>query len=88
MIDGMLQPLHLLFFLLLLAFGLLTVVAWWRILAKTGNPGPLGLLMWVPVLNVALLFWLAFSQWPIERRAGPLEKPKFCPNCGTAVIPS
>ena len=88
MIDGMLQPFHVLVLLLLLGFGLLTVVAWWKIVAKTGNPGPLGLLMWIPVLNIALLFWLAFSQWPIERRAGPMEKPKFCPNCGSAVLHS
>jgi hypothetical protein len=88
MIDGLLQPFHVLFFLLLLGFGLLTVVAWWKILAKTGNPGPLGLLMWVPLLNVVLLFWLAFSQWPIERRAGQTEKPNFCPNCGSPVLRS
>ena len=88
MINGLLQPVHLLLIMFLFGFGVLTVVAWWRILSKTGHPGPIGLLMWIPLLNVALLFWLAFSKWPVERRAEHLQPSNFCQNCGTAVVRS
>lgn len=88
MINGLLQPIHLLLIMFLFGFGLLTAVAWWRILSKTGYPGPIGLLMWVPLLNVVLLFWLAFSEWPIERRGLQIPPANFCPNCGTAVVRS
>ncbi|MGA2112701.1 MAG: hypothetical protein ABSG98_11235 [Anaerolineales bacterium] len=40
---------------------------WWRILAKTGYGGPLGLLMLVPIANLVLLFVLALGEWPIEK---------------------
>ena len=43
------------------------VVAWWRIFARTGHSGALGLLMIVPGINVVLLLVLAFLRWPIER---------------------
>ncbi len=52
--------------LLLLAFW---IYVWIRVVGKTGNNQWLGLLMMVPIANVILLIWLAFSEWPIERRA-------------------
>jgi hypothetical protein len=39
----------------------------WRICSKAGFPGPLGLLIVVPLLNLALLFFLAFAEWPSLR---------------------
>jgi hypothetical protein len=46
------------------------VVVWpaWRIVGKTGYPGILGLAAFVPLLNIALVLFLAFSEWPIERQ--------------------
>jgi hypothetical protein len=59
-----------LFLLIWLAIGLLSVIlsiiVWWRILAKTGYSGALGLLMFVPFANFILLLVLAFGTWPIE----------------------
>jgi hypothetical protein len=46
---------------------------WWRILSKTGYAGALGLLMFVPVVNLILLAHLAIADWPIERRLGGIE---------------
>jgi hypothetical protein len=51
-----------------------TVVPWWQILKKSGNSPGLSLLMLLPLVNLATLFWFAFSEWPIEkqlREAGP-----------------
>lgn len=42
----------------------LLVIAVWRILERSGHPGPLGLLMVVPFVNVGLLAYLAFAPWP------------------------
>jgi hypothetical protein len=44
-------------------------LCWWRIAGKAGFNPWLGLLMLVPVLNLAFLGWLAFAEWPLERRA-------------------
>jgi hypothetical protein len=48
--------------------SLIVVLPWWRILKRTGNPPALSLLMLIPLVNVGLLFWFAFAEWPIERQ--------------------
>ena len=50
--------------------GLLTVIPFWRILTKAGLPGPLALLMLVPVANIILPFYIAFTEWPVLRNRG------------------
>jgi hypothetical protein len=54
--------------LLLLTSGpwFLGVPAWWRIFTKAGHPGALSLTMLIPMVNFGILFWFAFSRWPIE----------------------
>jgi len=70
-------------------------VVLWRIAVKLGYPGKMALLGFVPIVDVMLLVYIAFAEWPIERelkRAGiplPRWKPSFhpvtvlftCPNC-------
>jgi hypothetical protein len=36
----------------------------WRICAKAGFPGAISLLIVIPVLNLFLLYFLAFAEWP------------------------
>ena len=43
---------------------LLTVIPFWKICTKAGFPGPLSLLMLVPVANIILPFYIAFADWP------------------------
>jgi hypothetical protein len=52
---------------------ILAVVIYWRIFAKTGNNGALSLLMFVPLVNLFMLLYLAFSEWPIEREVQQLR---------------
>ena len=52
---------------MMLVFAALVAVPAWRICVKAGYPGWLGLLVLVPVVNLFFLYFLAFSQWPIER---------------------
>jgi len=39
----------------------------WKIFAKAGYRGALGLLMLVPFVNLIMLCVLAFGEWPIQR---------------------
>jgi hypothetical protein len=50
------------------AVGVIAIV-WpaWRICSRAGFPGALGLLIMVPLLNLVLLYVLAFAEWPALR---------------------
>ena len=47
-----------------------TVLPFWLIFEKAGFPGALALLMLLPVVNVVMLFFLAFADWPALRHPG------------------
>jgi hypothetical protein len=49
----------------------ITVIPYWKICTKAGFPGPLSLLMLVPIANIILLFYLAFADWPSLHQRGP-----------------
>lgn len=66
-----------LFFALFAVFFLVfLIVIWWKIFAKTGNSGFLGLLMFVPLVNFIMLLVLAFSDWPVHRELRMLKAGK------------
>jgi hypothetical protein len=44
---------------------------WVRIFPKAGYSAWLSLLMFVPLLNLILLIWFAFSEWPALHRETP-----------------
>ncbi len=50
-----------------LIVGIVAVVAFWRICAKAGFPGWYGIAVVVPMVNVLLVLFLAFAEWPLER---------------------
>jgi len=43
------------------------VAGWWRIFSKAGYSGALSLTMLVPIANLGIFFWFAFTRWPIEK---------------------
>lgn len=51
--------------------ALITVIPFWKICAKAGFPGPLALLMLVPIANIILPFYIAFAEWPALRQTTP-----------------
>jgi len=53
---------------MMVAFAVVVLVPAWRICSKAGFSGWIGLVALVPIANILLLYFLAFSQWPIERR--------------------
>lgn len=52
---------------LMLIIGILVLIPVWRICTKAGYSGWLSLLVLAPLANLVLLYFLAFSQWPLER---------------------
>lgn len=55
----------------MLVVAILVVVPVWRICVRIGYPGVLSLLMLVPLLNLGLLYFIAFAEW----RRGDSEPP-------------
>jgi hypothetical protein len=54
--------------------GLIIVLPFWMIFRKAGFPGPLAILMIIPFVNVFMIFFLAFAEWPTLRgRPGGLS---------------
>lgn len=47
---------------------------WWRIFEKTGGYSYMFIAMFVPGINVLAILWLAFDEWPLERRVRELEQ--------------
>ena len=64
--------------LFILGFSLLmiilAVVIWWKIFAKAGYSGAMGLLMFIPLVNLIMLLILAFGEWPVQRELQQLRQ--------------
>lgn len=54
---------------ILLAIGLivLSLVINWKIAEKAGFPGVASLLMLIPLVNLIVLCYFAFTEWPVTR---------------------
>ena len=58
-------PTELIIILLFLIMpGILIVIPFWKICSKAGFSGAISLLILVPIANIILIFFLAFSEWP------------------------
>lgn len=59
---------------LVILFLVFAVVVWWKIFAKAGYGGALGLLMLIPGVNLVMLCILAFGQWPVLREVEDMRR--------------
>ncbi len=50
-----------------LIIAVLIIIPFWFIFSKAGYSRWLSLLMLVPIVNVGMLYFLAFSTWPSQR---------------------
>ena len=48
----------------LLIVGLIIVLPFWKIFCKAGFSGVLAVLMIIPFVNLFMIFYLAFAEWP------------------------
>ncbi|MEM7391357.1 MAG: hypothetical protein AAF492_03335 [Verrucomicrobiota bacterium] len=63
-----LVPLLLLFLMMSTFIACIVVVPFWFIFSKAGYHGSLSVLMMLPMVNIALLFFLALTDWPIHKK--------------------
>lgn len=61
-------------FLFMLAGAVVVIVPVWKILQRLGYSPYLSLLVVLPFLNIGLLYYIAFTDWPVERDAAPPEE--------------
>lgn len=80
MLDNLFTPIHLLVLLTIFSTISVVVVApYWMIFKKAGFPAFLGVLMVVPLLNIVLLYILAFSRWKVVPAAPNVYPSMNCP---------
>jgi hypothetical protein len=53
---------------MMILMAVIIAIPVWRICSKAGYSGWLSLLILVPIANLILLYFLGFSDWPLERR--------------------
>ncbi len=59
---------------IILAATLLVLgIAFYQIYKKAGFNGLLGLLMFIPLVNLGMLLWFAFTEWPIFKKMRELQ---------------
>ncbi|MDH3283723.1 MAG: hypothetical protein OEQ13_03210 [Acidobacteriota bacterium] len=65
---------HWLWEFVIVVFVLMTqvifVIPVWKVAIKLGYPGWYSLILWVPVVNLFAMYWVAFKETPMERRLG------------------
>ncbi len=50
--------------LVLVIYVAIIIIPFWKIWTRTGHSGWMSLLMLVPLLNIIMLYVLAFKNWP------------------------
>jgi uncharacterized membrane protein len=60
-------------FLWMLIMGLIIVLPFWKIFQKAGFNGVLAILMLVPFVNLFMIFYLAFTEWPVFKAKPPQQ---------------
>ena len=67
--------------LVILIGSLIVIIPYWMIFKKAGFPAFLGILMVVPLVNIVLLYVLAFSQWKVVPSSPNVyEMPNYPPQ--------
>lgn len=55
--------------------SLLQLVAFWKILGRMGFPPWLAIMASIPLVNLIVLYYVALTPWPIDRRIeGPRDE--------------
>jgi hypothetical protein len=62
------------FLVIELGIGVLTIVAWVKVITKAGYSGWWFLISLVPVVNFVMFLVFAFSKWPVQVRLEAAER--------------
>ncbi len=66
-LAGTFAAFGLVWMLVCIALVILSLVINWRIAEKAGFSGAASLLMLIPLVNLIVVIYFAFTEWPIER---------------------
>jgi hypothetical protein len=58
--------------MVILVFLPIFVLPYWKIFSKAGFAGALSLLMIIPLVNLIVLYVIAFSEWKIKPGKAPV----------------
>jgi hypothetical protein len=53
-------------FIFLAAIVAIGIIPYWKIYQRTGQSGAMSLLQLIPLVNIIMLYVLAFGAWPLE----------------------
>jgi len=53
--------------IILIVIAFLIVLPLWKICSKAGFSPWLSLLIFIPLINILLFYYLAFTEWPVNR---------------------
>jgi hypothetical protein len=56
--------------------GIIIVIPLWKVFSKAGYPAALSLGMMLPLVNIVLLYFLGFSEWPVLKELKALRTPR------------
>jgi uncharacterized membrane protein len=59
---------------MVLTISLIKVLIWCKIFSKAGYSWALGLLTLLPIVDIIMYFFLAFSNWPVRRELQQLKQ--------------
>lgn len=59
--------------IVLTVIGLIYIGSFWQIFKKAGYVPAVSLVMLVPYVNILAFLWLAFYEWPVQKRLRELE---------------
>ena len=62
------QPISLAEIVIITVIVLLPLFVFSRIFSKAGYSGLLSLLLYIPLVNVIVLVYFAYTEWPIEKQ--------------------
>ncbi len=62
--------------LFLLVGAAIIILPLWKVFSKAGYPGALALGMALPLVNIILLYFLGFSDWPVLKELKALRRPR------------
>ena len=59
----LLGPWRLIILVVAFGFSVIAIVPYWKIFGKAGFPPAISLLMYVPLVNLIVLYYVAYSDW-------------------------
>ena len=67
---------------------ILVIIPFWRICERAGLSPWLSLLLFIPLVNVIFVYYVAFAEWPSQRGSTGGMPPGYGSSAGTGPGPT